>query len=96
MRQLLATLSLIGILVNARIVYPQTLKVVDVEECDGGYTLTLVSSDEKMYGTVTELDDVKLGELVAVLMYDNMTVGNTEDDTVIAMCRTGFFEKGGG
>ena len=96
MKQLLACLPLIGILVQAGVVYPQAMKVYAVDEgTDGSYTVTLLSSDGNMYGLDTNLKDLKLGEMVAVLMYDNMTAGNPQDDTVLAMRRTGFFETGG-
>ena len=96
MRQLLACLALIGVLVQAEIVYPQAMKVYSVEKGeDGNYTVTLCSSAGFFYDTVTDLDDVTPGEMMAVLMYDNMTPGDIRDDTVIAMRYTGFFEKEG-
>ena len=96
MKQLLACLALIGILVQAGVVYPQAMKVYAVDEGENGnYTLTLLSGDENLYGLDTDLDDMKPGEMVAVLMYDNMTAGNPLDDTVLAVRRTGFFETGG-
>ena len=97
MKQLAACLALIGILVKAEIVYPQAMKVHSVEEGeDGNYTVTLCSSAGFLYDVVTDLDDVTTGEMMAVLMYDNMTAGNLLDDTVLAMRRTGFFDTGGG
>ena len=96
MKQLLACLALIGILVQAGVVYPQAMKVYAVDESeDGNYTVTLLSGDGNLYGADTDLNDLKLGETIAVLMYDNMTAGNPLDDTVLAMRRTGFFEAGG-
>lgn len=96
MKQLLACLTLIGVLVQAGVVYPQAMKVYAVDEGESGnYTVTLRSSDGNLYGVDTDLNDMKLGEMVAVLMYDNMTAGNPLDDTVLAMHRTGFFETGG-
>ncbi|MBR0280021.1 MAG: hypothetical protein IJQ81_00330 [Oscillibacter sp.] len=94
MRQLLACLALIGILVKAEIVYPQAMKVHSVEKGeDKNYTVTLCSSAGFFYDTVTDLDDITPGEMMAVLMYDSMTPGDILDDTVIAMRHTGFFEK---
>ena len=96
MKQLMACLALIGVLVQAGVVYPQAMKVYAVDEgADGNYTVTLLSGDGNLYCVDTDLEDVKLGEIAAVLMYDNMTAGNPLDDTVIAMRRTGFFEFGG-
>lgn len=97
MRQLMACLALIGVLVQAEIVYPQAMKVHSVEEGkDGNYTVTLCSGAGFLYDVVTDLNDVTPGEIMAVLMYDNMTPGNIRDDAVIAMRYTGFFEKEGG
>lgn len=97
MRQLMACLALIGVLVQAGVVYPQAMKVYAVDEgADGNRTVTLCSSAGFFYDTVTDLDDVTPGEIMAVLMYDNMTPGDIQDDTVIAMHCTGFFEKEGG
>ena len=97
MKQLLACLALIGVLVQAGVVYPQAMKVYAVDEGENGnYTVTLRSGDGNLYGVDMDLDDLKPGEMVAVLMYDNMTAGNPLDDTVLAMRRTGFFEAGGG
>lgn len=90
MKQLLGCLALIGVLVQAEIVYPQAMKVHSVEEGENGnYTVTLCSSAGFQYDTVTDLDDVTPGEMMAVLMYDNMTP-DVRDDTVIAMRYTGF------
>ena len=98
MKQLMAALALIGILVQSEVVYPQAMKVHSVEAGeDGNYTVTLCSSAGFFYDTVTDLDDVTPGEIMAVLMYDNMTADDIRDDTVIAMRYTGFFcEKEGG
>ena len=97
MKQLLACLSLIGILVQAGVVYPQAMKIYAVDEGENrNYTVTLLSGNGNLYGVDTDLDDVKPGEMVAVLMYDNMTAGNPLDDTVLAMRRTGFVDVGGG
>lgn len=96
MKQLLACLALIGILVQAGVVYPQAMKVYAVDkDRDGNCTVTLCSGDGNLYGVDTDFDDLREGEMMAVLMYDNMTAGNAVDDTVIAMRRTGFFDKGG-
>lgn len=97
MKQLLACLALIGVLVQAGVVYPQAMKVYAVDEGESGnYTLTLLSGDGNLYSVDTDLDDMKIGEMVAVLVYDNMTAGNPLDDTVLAMRRTGFVDVGGG
>lgn len=97
MKQLLACLALIGVLVQAGVVYPQAMKVYAVDEGESGnYTLTLLSGDGNLYGVDTDLSGIKIGETVAVLMYDNMTAGNPLDDTVLAMRRTGFVDVGGG
>ena len=90
MKQSLACPTLIGLLVQAEIVYPQAMEVHSVEEGDDGkYTVTLCSSAGFQYDTVTDLDDVTPGEMMAVLMYDNMTP-DVRDDTVIAVRYTGF------
>lgn len=97
MRQLMACLTLISVLVQASIVYPQTMKVYAVDEGkDGNHTVTLIAADGNLYCVDTDLNDLKTGEMIAVLMYDNMTPGDIRDDTVISMRRTGFFEKEGG
>ena len=96
MRQLMACLALIGVLVQAEIVYPQAMKVHSVEKGgDGNYTVTLCSSAGFFYDTVTDLDDVTPGEMMAVLMYDNTTPDDIRDDAVIAMRYTGFFDGEG-
>ena len=51
MKQLLACLALIGVLVQAQIVYPQTMKVYAVDEDESGNrTVTLCSSRGLLYG----------------------------------------------
>ena len=97
MRQLLACLALIGALVNAQIVYPQTMKVYAVDEDESGNrTVTLCSSRGLLYGVDTDSNDWKIGELAAVIMYDNMTPNDISDDAVIAVRHTGSFDAGGG
>lgn len=97
MRQLMACLALIGVLVKAQIVYPQTMKIHSVDEgAEGSYTVTLSDNRSFLYGFDTDSGDWTVGELVAVIMYDNMTVNDPTDDEVIAARHTGFFEAGGG
>ena len=69
MKQLAACLALIGILVQAGVVYPQAMKVYAVDEnTNGNYTVTLLSGDGNLYGVDTDLSDMKIGEIVAVPM----------------------------
>ena len=97
MKQLLACLALIGVLVSAGIVYPQTMKIYAVDEDENrNRTVTLCSSRGLLYGVDIDSDDWKIGELAAVIMYDNMTPDNLLDDEVIAIRHTGFFDAGGG
>ena len=96
MKQLLTCLALIGVLVSAGIVYPQTMKVYAVDEDESGNrTVTLCSSRGLLYGVDIDSDDWEIGELAAVIMYDNMTPDNPLDDEVIAIRHTGFFDAGG-
>ncbi len=97
MKQLLACLTLISLLVQAQIIYPQTMEVYAVDEDENGNrTVTLCSSRGLLYGVDTDLSDLEIGELAAVLMYDSMTPGDLLDDAVIAVRHTGFFNGGAG
>lgn len=96
MKRLLACLALIGVLVQAHIVYPQAMEVHSVDEDeDGACTVTLSSKDGLLYGFDADSDDWKIGELAAVLMYDNMTASDLTDDEILAVRHTGFFDARG-
>ena len=92
MKQLAALLALLGIFVQAKILYPQTMTVHSVDEDESGnYTVTLCDSSGEMFGVDTDTNDLKPGEVIAVIMYSGMTPNNPADDEVVAMRRTGFF-----
>ena len=96
MKQLLACLALISVLVSAGIVYPQGMEVYAVDEgAEGNYTVTLRSSRGVLYGVDTDSDNWAVGELAAVLMYDSMTPNDISDDAALAIRHTGFFNGGG-
>ena len=92
MKQLAALLALLGIFVQAKILYPQAMTVHSVDEGENGnYTVTLCDSAGEMYGVDTDMSELKPGEVMTVLMYSGMTPKNQTDDEVVAMRRTGFF-----
>lgn len=92
MKQLAACLALLGILVQAKVLYPQAMTVHSVDEGENGnYTVTLCDSGGEMYGVDTDMNDLKPGELMAVIMYSGMTPNNPADDEVVAMRHSGFF-----
>lgn len=92
MKQLAAMLALLGIFIQAKILYPQAMTIHSVDEGENGnYTVTLCDSAGEMYGANTDMSDLKPGEMMAVIMYSGMTPNNPADDEVVAMRRTGFF-----
>ena len=92
MKQLAAMLALLGIFIQAKILYPQAMTVHSVDEDENGnYTVTLCDSGGEMYGVDTGMSDLKPGELMAVLMYSGMTPNNPADDEIVAMRHSGFF-----
>ena len=86
MDKILAVLASLVILAKAGIIYPQTLIVDTVQETEGGhYAVTLHSSANFQYGTVTDPGDV-----MAAVMYCNETPDDVRDDTIATMRYTGF------
>ena len=91
MDKILAVLASLVILARAGIIYPQTLVVDTVEEAeDGQYAVTLHSSVGFQYGTVTDMDDLIPGDVMAAIMYCNETPDDVRDDTIVTMRYTGF------
>ena len=91
MDKILAVLASLVILAKAGIIYPQTLIVDTVQETEGGhYAVTLHSSANFQYGTVTDMDDLIPGDVMAAVMYCNETPDDVRDDTIATMRYTGF------
>ena len=97
MKQLLATLALIAALAQTGVIYPQAMKVQSVEEATNGtYIVTLCSSAGFLYSVAADSDEMVPGEMMAFIMYNNMTADDITDDAVIAMHFTGFFDRESG
>ena len=83
MKKLLAALAIITTLIEAWVIYPQTMKVIRIEG-DDTYIMTSTG-----YVYIIETDDYDEGDLVSTIMFNNGTP-SIEDDIVLRARYCGF------
>ena len=81
-------LALVSMLLSQRIVYPDVMIVVDLDTQHDVVTVeTSTGHDYQFYGC----EDYAIGDLVGVLMYNNLT-DDVRDDQILRAQYSGFNE----
>ena len=93
LQQLAAALGIVIMLAESMIAYPQALIIDAVKALDADtYEVTLHSASGFPYKTITSMEDLLPGDMMAAVMFNNNTPDDVRDDRILSMRYTGFYQ----